>query len=332
MTKNVFSYSLDEWARGVYHVYETPNSKRTLFDMWMSVLETASEVAEALRKPAYEDALSALAYNFAWFCAFHQKCQRDREPYLIPESLSDVIALKYPNLCGHCELNKCACGNRRIEMEEKKNKVGNYEYLVEHRNSFHYRDKTVDDWINVFRSIYGNSIYATNTEGICFHWFEELGEVAKALRKLAQLAGVNEVEMHGANALWSESPGEIKRQIDSALGEDKSRDIDDEEIEKLPLKYQVWWRQLELRFELADAFSWFCSLALKLEWVFKGIQPRFTPQQRSLLLEKLVQKYLNPKGNSLWCPHPACHMPQCGKVYHFRDTAGATGRQPTASV
>jgi NTP pyrophosphatase (non-canonical NTP hydrolase) len=69
-------------------------------------------------------------------------------------------------------------------MEEKQAMEDEVEKMLDISRANEKPPDSLDDFKDLFRGIYGQGHQYTTTETICFHLFEEVGELARALRNL----------------------------------------------------------------------------------------------------------------------------------------------------
>ncbi len=133
----------------------------------MHITEEAGEVAKDMRHEEYDTLAKDLPDIFAWLCAFaNYKGIR----------LETAVWKKYPRICPYCHrLNKCVC----IAEEKKKldwKELSRYEANKKKPASF-------QEWHEMFVDIYGNVNKILSHAAIGYHLMEEIGEVARSLRK-----------------------------------------------------------------------------------------------------------------------------------------------------
>lgn len=188
--------SLEVWQDYFSQLYSERNKDFTpevSSFIWLKVIEKATVVGESIRKKNFNDASKALARVFCWLCSFSTK----NSDMLDTKSLSEIVWYKYPKICSTCaqELDtelmrelenkkalKCRCDQN---VEDISGKHVNNEILEEYRRL----DKPIklDEWVDMFRVIYGHRLHLQSLDSICFHFVEEVGEVTTALRNYREL-------------------------------------------------------------------------------------------------------------------------------------------------
>jgi len=246
--------SLDWWVQEMWRIYKKWDEPRHPALMWISVVEHASSIAEDIRRSSFGTLPRHLAHSFAWIASFVAKCNHDTKmPYMFrfKDGFSDVVAFKYPKVCGLCKQGSCVCSLVRSAIESVNTKKAMYEELLAKRTTFMkenggYRRKNVDDWVGMFAGIYGNTIKGLSFENIVFHFMEEVGEVAKAIATI--------YEKHDKI-----SPSASRMDTIEILVRSYAKPNTSVVVRK------VMDLKLELIAEIADCFSWWAALCIKLK-------------------------------------------------------------------
>lgn len=253
--------------------------------MWLHLVENASKVGEATRKNEWGEACKELSHVFCWLCSFAAKC-RDRdssnnidEVFLLDKPLSEIVWWKYPNACWKCGASPCSCSINRIEIEAKPEKrVEITRRITWLRVQKHLMPGSLDQWVDMFTTIYENAHYGYPIEYVCFHFLEEVGEVARAILALSQFIG-------------------------KELGEEETKKLKEERE-----KFEE---------ELADVFSWIASFMSKLRFVSDTVMNYHqvysgSKESMEIRLSKIVwTEYKSPRGDFMACPPPYCQNRPC---------------------
>jgi len=132
----------------------------------------------------------------------------------VEEKYADLIILsKYPRCCPFCECEKhCNClGMSEKDYKERKEELEKVEVrariMKEHgaikisnnEPKFEVPEKGVRGWKDIFKNIYYRQIRSQTLEQVGFHLMEEIGEVARALRKAKEARGEEEICKEVAN-------------------------------------------------------------------------------------------------------------------------------------
>jgi len=166
----------------------------------------------------------------------------------VEENYADlIILLKYPHCCPFCERKEhCNClGMSEDEYKKKKEELENVEVRAAiMKNSeaieisagtpkFVLPEKGIRGWKDMFKRIYGRQIRSQTLEQVGFHLMEEIGEVARALRK-------------------------VKEAVRKA---EKAKEVREKEAREEEIYKEV----ANLQDELADTFDWIIAMILKIE-------------------------------------------------------------------
>jgi NTP pyrophosphatase (non-canonical NTP hydrolase) len=228
------------WQEHFKTIYGKKNSRLRPEDIWFRVLENASKVAENLRRYKYAKAFESLAHVTCWISGFATRQKKD---------LETVVWKKYPYICPYCRkdtdevIRPCSCGIKRVELEEANSYVK--ETMIRDEMMKYFADKfknlqpsKLDDWIVMYKKLYGNVIYSIPIEHIGFHLMEEIGEVSRVLRR--------------------------KKEFEDRVKNGKEKGTD-HDIARQQFEY-------DLDSEIADVFSWVCTLVHKIQLLSKALK------------------------------------------------------------
>ena len=181
----------------------------------------------------------------------------------------------------------CNCGlGRFAELIEH---PGLPQEIERYRNEFTKQGSmwSLKNWTSMFNDDFGNSIYRSSIESICFHLMEEAGEVAKANRPLTELASIPEVSEKGEKIL--------ERRIK---------------------------RKKNLVEEIADTFSFLVAITTKLAFIESSItDAQYNAQDileaaDSYFVRSIVEEYADPNNpGEIICP--ACKKNPCKCEFYF---------------
>lgn len=160
--------TLQEWQDLFNDIYGEKNKRLDTYKIWMHVVEEVGEVARQLRKENYDELRKSLPDVFAWLCAFcnHRSIK-----------LEEAVWYKFPAICPFCgRESRCICIAESYPSYEPAR-------WVHYRNRRERRPVTMQDWYNMFKEIYGNVNRIVMTPSVGFHLMEEIGEMAKQLRR-----------------------------------------------------------------------------------------------------------------------------------------------------
>lgn len=160
-------FSLAQWQQLFRAIYGDRNKELTPGAIWLHLMEEAGEVAKDFRRENYRQLEQDLPDVFAWLCGFASSYGLE---------LEEVIWESYPRVCPYClAKTDCLCIGR---TKEKKNveALGNHRHSEDHPGS-------LDDWVDMFRDIYGGVNAIQSRAAVGFHLMEEIGEVANEILK-----------------------------------------------------------------------------------------------------------------------------------------------------
>lgn len=186
---NFTALSVDQVVEAFHQLHGKENLKRSVFNVWLHVVEHASSVGEALRKDEYTEAFCALARVFGWLCSFVAKCYYDEKAesvFKLNKKLSEIVWYKYPGMCYACVTFPCHCLTRKREVERTKRLTPEQEKLLAFARKSGKGPANIDGWAQMFEAIYGNYHYASPLGSTGFHLLEEVGEVAKSVVDLEE--------------------------------------------------------------------------------------------------------------------------------------------------
>lgn len=300
---------IGDWTEVFRQIYEGVDSSRSPVEMWVAAAAHFSKVGEAIRMD-FAELMKYAAHGFCWMCSFLLACQRVKGTvFTLDESFSDIVACKYPLVCGHCREKRCYC--RPLEQDEKPDKAARYRDLLKIRATLAPEKFSLSTWLTGFNDIYGQQIHMLTLESIGFHFLEEAGEELTAIRNLLQLASVDKVPTAQVDKALLEKlatfPGalELYDQYRKPKHDMKSRDAAD-------IIFRLAHAKIDMFVEFADTFSWFCSILNKVKSIAENCEDgkcRFTEQA---FQQSIIREYL-PDGKPR-CP--SCEGFPCTCVFY----------------
>ena len=317
MTDEVQDKKIREWAAIFGNIYRNTDKQRTPEQIWIAIMAHASSMGESIRTISFETLLNSAAHTFCWLCSFVNMCNSlENDAFSLKESLCGIVSLKYPGVCGHCEEKHCTCDP--VKMDSETNKSAKYKTLPEKYRPHAlpaFEDYHIEGLISNFDIIYAGRIHILTLESIGFHFLEEVGEAAVAVRKLGQLRKIHKYRKEDFDPSFLNSleniPG-IVAQYEKYIGNKKPKDIIDyasSDIEMLKLRLVD--AKMELIIEIADTISWFCAVLNKLTRISRSIWEN--PSHIIPKLEvKLNEMYV--KDGKTQCP--TCKHAECACVFY----------------
>ena len=294
-----------DWTKGFSQLYEKHDKHRTPEEIWISTMAYCSQIGETIRTSEFEKLLRAAAHGFCWMCTFVSKCNSTSDLLFRCENdFCDMVYLKFPNRCGHCERDQCICDPHA--MDKKTDKAAQYKKLYnEYWKTVQSgsRKYQLSTWISTFRRIFGTQIYLQNIETLGFHFLEEAGEEARAVRELTQLRGVLACGLKGIDHEFlvkiTNIPGLVE-EYEVCMGaiEKVPKNIDMKSSKSEHIKARIVRGKMDLVIEFADTFSWFCAIMIKLRWMSQKLGIADEKSHIEIMLESEYGK----KGDPLKCP------------------------------
>ena len=161
-----------------------------------------------------------------------------------------------------------------------------------------------------FQGIFGHRIHLLAFENIGFHFLEEVGEVAVAVRKLSQLQNVLNEGIEGIQADFFRELTTVEGIVEKYRSHFIRGNIDYTSRDLDVIKWRIVDAKMALVIEIADTFSWFCAIMNKLDSVIKGWGLTFPT-----LEDQLCEAYIDGEGNAR-CP--TCKKKQCECIFYMK--------------
>jgi hypothetical protein len=309
--------SIKDWQEVFRELYSQADSTRTPEQMWIAVMAHTSSIGESIRKFAFENLLDSAAHTFCWLCSFVNKCNKlENDVFSITDSLCGIVSLMYPKVCGHCQHNPCNCDP--VSIEGKKDKSALYQDLLRRRRNVlaSFEGYSIKDALEDFDDIYRGRIHIQTLENIGFHFLEEVGEAAVRVRQLSQLRKVTNDVNTGIDLAFLRELSTVEGIVKNYLKHEESlKHIDYASRDPKMLKARLVGAKMGLVAEIADSFSWFCSILKKLDSISKSIHKN--PEKHEHIIRPLEQvlneTYFNSNGNAR-CP--SCNSNPCNCAFY----------------
>jgi hypothetical protein len=226
-------------------------------------------------------------------------------------------------------------------MDEIPNKAAKYEFLFEKWQLIvpAVSNWTFQDWLKTFSHIFGNSIHLQTLESLGFHFLEEAGEEAYAIRKLMQLEGLPQAKIKNLEPEYflklTTIEGIVKEYKGMGVGSPDGKPVIDLKSRRWrSLKARIVDAKMDLVIELADTFSWFCSILIKLGYTIKNLADNGDAEANifnSNLEDRLVALYDGKPSESLTCPECKAQTCECAffpRYYAIADTGEELKAKP----
>jgi hypothetical protein len=291
-------------------------------DLWVATMAHCSSMGEAIRRVNYRDLVKFAAHCFCWICSYVNCCRSAQADPLFAwnEILCDIVYFKFPGVCGHCRENPCKCKSENMDAREDKS-VGYGALLQKWEVPSGRNDFTLSNWLQMFRDIFGGRIHMSMLESIGFHFLEEAGEEALAVRKLVQLRGVLGAGIEGVDEDFVKSlrtvPGVVQAymQVDIPKDDKGKWLIDFKSRDPSQVKARLVDAKMGFVIELADTFSWFCAILIKLKQILDSSKLYV----EDFDIEAYLQKEYSSSGKGLLCP--TCKANPCACQF-FHEVQG----------
>lgn len=276
MSSEITNKKITDWMDVFSAIYKEPDADRTPEQIWIAIMAHASKIGESIRTFSIKTLSISAAHTFCWLCSFINKCNTlEQDIFALKEDLSSIVTLKYPNVCGHCGESTCHCD--AIKMDREKDKSAAYADLLNRRVRLSYKDYTMDNFLRMFNDIYEGRIHIQTLESIGFHFLEEAGEAAFAVRKLSQLQKIHSEGLDGIDLSLYDRLTTVESIVDEyskiyeIVNSLKDNPVRLKSTDPRVLKARVIDAKLELIVEIGDTFSWFCAIINKLNMIEHSI-------------------------------------------------------------
>jgi len=183
--------ALDEWLQEFWYIYGHRDKKLSLDQMWMKAVEDSTKVGEGVRENRAEEVVEYLSKTFCWVVSFIARLFFDDDisnrfkisqvplsDYKI-DSLARLVFFKYPTICPRCLRGSCIC-----PILPKAPDVCEAQDKLRPARTNNAVPRTMNEFGQMFARIYDTAHFIRSMDEICFHYLEEVGEVARAIRRL----------------------------------------------------------------------------------------------------------------------------------------------------
>ena len=324
------SRTISEWSQDFAKLYDRPNRFRTPEGLWMGAVAHCSQIGEAIRRADYNALIGSACHAFCWILSFLTKCNSGDDPlFHCGNGMSEIVYFKFPGLCGHCLDRHCTCDP--VKTDKKTNKAAQYSALYTYWHRAKYHLKYLDNydiglWVDEFSDIFGGRIHLQTLDSIGFHFLEEVGEEAQAIQKLIQLRGVIDSYHNSTRELLGRYCAELST-IDGLVKEyagcEKSDEgkprFDKASRDVTQVKARILDAKMDLVIELADTFSWFCAVLIKLRQMPQPSTPT-GGSNVTLDIEYRLQQEYGAAGAPLVCA--SCRTAACECAFYTPSAAG----------
>ncbi len=325
MTKedHMFEQPVSEWEQAFAMLYEHRMVGRTLGEVWLGALGGFSGMAQAIRRSEYQSLATSAAEALQWVCLFTYGCSHSRagSTLHISNSLSEIVAISYPGVCGRCQSVPCACDS--LAIDKRRPWPLNLKLLAHRREQLGFREFSFGNWLQMFTKIFGGRVQMMSLESVGFHLLEEATEVALNIDVLARIDQYLDRESDAA-AEVAEATKSIEGFIElySALrGEELyARDLDPVSYAPSSVLASFLQAKAGLLVGIADTFSWLCTALTKTELILNSNQALGAQSE----IDQVLRNLYMGSGQSLRCPKCSSAPCQCNE---FSESLPRLGRQ-----
>jgi hypothetical protein len=305
---------IKDWTQAFANLYSQSDKGRTAEEFWIATMAHSSVIGETIRRLDYPELMTAAAHTFCWMCCYVDYCNKtDDLLFHCKHSLCDIVFFKYPAVCGLCQESPCKCDAPKTDS--KKDKAADYKKLLQKWKGLRRMEgHTIEEWLDIFKPIYGGRIHLQTLESIGFHFLEEAGEEAKAVRQLVQMRSVLNSGIDGLDKKCLEDISEIEKLVEEydkcekdkegrPVIRMKSKDLKD-------VKARIVKAKMDFVIELADTFSWLCAILIK---VLRFTEINKVSNSEIYNLQIFLKKEYQASGSGLRCP--TCDGSPCQCVF-----------------
>lgn len=305
MSADTKDRKIGEWMKIFSRVYADVDHGRSPEQIWIGVTAHCSKIGEAIRKIHSGDIMYFAAHAFCWLCSYVNRCNElTDDVFFSSECLSGMVSFKYPQVCGLCRDSPCVCEPEKTE--KKKDKAADYEKLLRLREKTHFNAFTIAMWQETFGEVYRRQVPLLTLDTIGFHFLEEVGEAALAVRQLSQLKKILDREIPGIDRNYLQQLSTVPGVVENYQRHHKEKIVYGSK-EPAMLKARLSDAKVSMMIEIADTFSWFCSILNKLATISKNCD--FKLDSLEVVLDS---QYFNADGDP-WCP--TCENSPCTCVF-----------------
>jgi hypothetical protein len=307
--------SIKDWMDIFSDIYKAADADRTPEQIWIAIMAHASKIGESIRTFSIQELSKSSAHTFCWLCSFINKCNtQEHNIFSLNETLSSIVTLKYPGVCGHCRKNVCVCDS--VTMDKGKDKSAAYTELLDLRSRLAFPTYGLKDFFKIFKDTYEARLHIQSLESIGFHFLEEIGEAAFAVRKLSQLQKIHTYNIKGIDTDLYDNLTTVESIVTNYQKHYETIKKFKEHPETLnnrdteTLIARVIEAKIDLLVEIGDTFSWFCAISNKLSNIEQSIWEKPEEHVGKLyqnLEVTLMEEYHN--DGKYYCPN--CKSTSC---------------------
>lgn len=278
--KNRFKASIDDYFFDVAWTWNRDSDERTVFDLWLHVVDHCTRLVEAVRKERPREVINDLADTVMWFLSFLAQTHYSRNPVDTPFKItslpSDIIWNKYPAICPACfefdiidTLGTPPADKASAVMTEKRGSL--QEAIIKRAKEpsepticqclsrivftedGHDRFNSIANEIDELRLLYAQETRNLDKKITVVRQLEEMFE--KIFGNAYQVFSIETIAFH-----LLEEVGEVSRALKDCYTFDSDREPFTPEVQVIRIR--------KFEEEIADVFSWIYALMLKIRFVY----------------------------------------------------------------
>jgi NTP pyrophosphatase (non-canonical NTP hydrolase) len=340
-------YKLEDWVKIFGEMNRNADADRNASSLWLDVIKESTTLAEHVRKDEFQKAIETIPDVFSRLMSFVAKYSINLTPAVIRDegidlrsdtdsglSLTEWVLDKYPGVCSSCAQKPCVCHSLRYEWSTKKDSykfAETMKTLLMKRRSWESEitgridQFSLENLFKMFNEIYTSVHHDPPMSSLCFHFFEEVGEVADLLLSF------NSIQYAKTNA---KDCGE--RSVVLNLVSNRAEQEGTGDSHKKNLRYL----NNVLKSEISDVVSWIIALINKINCLIRATHSyynRMIDQENNsditykqiTLSELLLDRFYDNRIEKFVCPFCKSERcsPQCKQNRIIQDIENKVRRE-----
>lgn len=171
------------------------------YSIYLTLVGVASELSEAIRKHAYDDALVLIPRLLGWLLAVANRAERDERFTDIARRDGFALALwhKFPNHCAVCGTAQCSCVDvDKMSRAARRRRAREIDVALSEVRGQGAPQRTIDEWTEALEAIYSYANRTLDGPKKTFHFLEEVGELELAMLRADEQAPRRAATLHAA--------------------------------------------------------------------------------------------------------------------------------------
>lgn len=184
--------SIDELVSKFYDIYRDTTRLKTVTDLCIKVVRDVAAIYAAGRRGKIFDVYQGLSQVFSDLCIVLGKCQELNRINRLPKVLSrdkkfsELIWSRYPMVCPYCANLPCVCSQARITIEQEKRQRPSARAVLGFHRRKTQRPRTLDEWVRLADSLYGDIIYSLTLQDLIGRLMEETIELLSTVSSVSK--------------------------------------------------------------------------------------------------------------------------------------------------